>query len=128
MSECNLEEVNEHKHSNLEDELGENSNTETEFINETGANKIMESSTLFTETECSKQNENINNICNVFSSQSCVQCGKYEDEIIELMKKNNILNEQQLSLNKLHENLQIMYDNVSRYLSFCLYLITCTIY
>ncbi|KAI4457825.1 ctcl tumor antigen hd-cl-01 [Holotrichia oblita] len=117
MSECNSEEADENKNSKLENKLGENSNTETEFINETGSNQIMELNTLVTETESSNQNEvtdkkeNSHHICNVLNSQSCVQCGKYEDEIIELMKKNNILNEQQLSLNKLYENLQIMYDN-----------------
>ncbi|GJQ74839.1 hypothetical protein Trydic_g21675 [Trypoxylus dichotomus] len=117
MSECNLEGVEENKSSREENDSIENSKTQSKCTEKNVDNKIINANTLLTEAKGSSQDEvmykceNNENICITFSGNSCIQCGKYEDEIIELTKKNSTLNDQNSSLNKLYESLQIKYDN-----------------
>ncbi|KRT84720.1 hypothetical protein AMK59_2363, partial [Oryctes borbonicus] len=117
MSECNSEEIKENRSVQESDPI-ENSNIQTKCTEILRSDdKIVNSNTLPAEAESSSQDEvmhkreNNDNICITFSGHSCIQCGKYEDEIIELSKKNNILSDQHLNLSKLYESLQLKYDN-----------------
>lgn len=115
MSDCNLEQDNDDPKPE-ENELKENCDTpdsSEKVVDENPITSIIPlDETNQNETVNSHEKDNVN-LSKMLTSQSCIQCGKYEDEILDLTKKNNILNEQYSNLSKLYDNLQIKYDNVS---------------